>query len=687
MLSLDYETYCELDIKRVGLDAYTSHPSFEVLMAAYRLNDGPLQHWECHAGPIPAELRDALLDPHVLKWAYNASFERLTTIRGLGLDTPVESWRCSMVLAYMRSFMGRLGDVGEQMCLPIDVRKQKIGDKLIRIFCKPQKPTKNQPHVRRNWDTDPQDWYTFCEYNRMDVVAEEAVRDPLLVYPTLDDEWHLYHLDQRINDRGMPFDRLFAENVQALAEARRGELLATMREWTGLENPNSQPKLLEWLQSQGYEFDDIGQDTVTRALVLHNSGAMGLTEPCVEVLRLRQWAAKAATKKAQAALRMAGPDDRIRHMFQFAGASRTNRWAGRGVQPQNMERTPKLFDPEKSSERLDYVTELIRQNNRMGFDLLVDEPMSVYGGVMRGMFRARDGYRLHICDYSSIESVGLAWVARCPRMLEVFRTGRDIYRDFGSGLYRKPYEEITSAERQVSKPCVLGAGYGLGPGKILEDGTMTGLLAYAAAMRIEMTPTQALDAVRAYRDTYPEVVDLWYACDRAAAGVLEDHHPREVGPVVFDWVKPFLLVRLPSGRCIYYYKPRMEWREIRTGKKIWNPKTEEMEEETYQKHVLTFMGRNQRNAKWDRIAGRGAHLVENCVQSLTRDILKIGLMRLDREGFPIIGHAHDEIIIESRDGDNYYTWERMQEIMTRPIDWLPDFPLGAAGWTGQYYRK
>ena len=686
-LSLDYETFGELDIKRVGLDAYMEHASFHVLMGAYRIDRGPLQHWEAHRSPVPAELRDALLDPNVEKWAYHAAFERLATIRGLEIATPIEGWRCTQVLAYMHSFMGRLGDVGEQMCVPLDARKQKIGDRLIRIFCRPQKPTKAHPYVRRDWSTDPEDWHLFCEYNRVDVIAEEAIRDPLLAYPALADEWDFYHLDQRINDRGMPFDRLFAENIMALSEGRRDELLAVMRELTGLKNPNSQPALLAWLQSHGYEFDDIGQHTVTRALVLHGAGAMGLSETCVEVLKLRQVAARAATKKAQAALRMAGADDRIRYMFQFGGASRTQRFAGRGVQSQNMERTPKLFDPEKSSERLDVVTKLIRQGDRAAFDLLVDEPMAVYGGVMRGMFRARDGYKLHICDYSSIESVGLAWVAKCQRMLDVFWQGRDIYRDFGTAMYKKLYEQITGAERQICKPATLGCGYGLGPGKVLEDGTMTGLLAYAAAMHVEMTPAEAVAAVRAYRDTYTEVVDLWYACDRAANYVLEDHQPREVGPIVFDWHKPFLLVRLPSGRCIYYHKPRMEWREIRTGKKVWNEETQRMEEETYMKHVLTFMGRNQRNTKWDRIAGRGAHLVENIVQALTRDILKVGMMRLDAEGFPIIGHAHDEVIIESRVGDNYYTWERMREIMTRPIEWLPDFPLGAAGWSGAYYRK
>jgi hypothetical protein len=909
-----------------------------------------------------------------------------------------------MALAYMRSFMGGLADIGEQMLIPADMTKKKTGTKLIRQFCMPQRLTKNQPHLWRDWETDPHDWSLFCEYNIADVVAEEAVRDRALPYPTLEDEWLFYALDQRINDRGMPLDRVFAENVARMSERRREELLAQMRERTGLDNPGSQVQLLRWLNTQGYEFDDIGEHTVTRALTLHSAGLQGLTDICVEVLRLRQWAARAATKKAQAALRSAGADDRIRYMFQFGGASRTQRFAGRLVQPQNMARTPKLFDPEHSTDRLDTVTDLIRAGSYEAFDLVVDEPMMVFGGTMRGMFRAREGYRLHVCDYSSIESVGLAWVSGCDRMLQIFRDKRDFYRDFGTALYQKAYEEITSAERQICKSACLGCfgqdtlvltdngwksiidvgrydrvfdgvefvchagvaeqgvkevidlhgvlvtpdhlvlcgdewcqaedvqstrlgrkaivsgigallrlsannetsctidagapgvgstktstgitlnsvrrkvaslartlgfarnrvrsisssthhassstgspigitrscrvagawghlvrgmpvgasvaslpmytgssdtvlrfqawmtkawksigsiitghtnpvtygslqgkyrpaikqfihglriavkqsagpssgngmrrdivarlqfygrstkaylqskssriskivavptydivncgprhrfvvwtdagpmivhncGYGLGPGKVLDDGTMTGLLAYAANMGIRMSLYEAQSAVAAYRETYDEVPSFWRKCDNAAASVLDNGQPVAVGPLLFEWRKPFLLIRLPSGRSIYYYKPRMEWREVRTGRKSWDEKKMMMVEETYMKHVLTYMGRNQRNAKWDRIAGRGASLTENLVQALTRDVLKVGLMRLDEAGFDIIGHSHDEVIVESREGDNSRTWERMREIMIQPIDWLPNFPLGAAGWSGQYYRK
>jgi DNA polymerase len=477
----------------------------------------------------------------------------------------------------------------------------------------------------------------------------------------------------------MPFDRVFALNVARMSEARRDELLDRMRALTGLENPNSQSELLRWLRTQGYPFEDIRENTVKRALALNL--------PCAEVLALRQWSAKTATKKAATALLSAGQDDRIRHMFQFVGASRTGRWAGRLVQPQNLARTPKFLDPEKSSERLDTVTDLIRQGDYEIFPLLVEEPMAVFGGTMRGMFRASPGHMLHICDYSSIEAVGLAWAARCERMLDVFRSGRDIYRDFGMSLYKKAYEAITSAERQICKSACLGCGYGLGPGKVLEDGNMTGLLAYADNMGVQLSPEEAVAAVRAYRDTYAEVVSFWWACGDAAQAVLEEGRAVRVGALRFEYRKPFLLIFLPSGRAIYYYKPRMEMREIRTGKQRWDQTQMRMVDEVYKRNVLTVMGRNQRSTQWERIAARPSHLVENIVQALTRDILKVGLQRLDRAGFQIVGHSHDEIIVESREGDTEHTWEKMRTWMIQPIDWLPGFPIGAAGFSAAYYRK
>lgn len=689
VLSLDYETYCDVDIRKVGLDVYTSHPSFEVLMAAYRINNQPLQHWECHEGPIPADLRDALLDPQVLRWAFNSSFERLVSRRGLGIETPIAGWRCSMVLSYMHSFTGGLAAVGEQMSLPVDQQKKKTGARLIKIFCMPHKPTKARPYTRRNWDTDPEEWAEFCEYNKQDVVAEENLRDRLIRYPVLDSEWDFYALDQEINDRGMPVDLDFVKNVKAMSERRTRELLDEMERLTGLANANSVAQLLPWLQGWGYPYDDVRQENVRKALNRVEELWGTADHPVVEVLQRRLWAAKTSVKKASAALLSAGAGDRIRHMYKFAGASRTARFSGALVQPQNLTRTPKLFDPEHDSSRLDCATNMIRRGDYEAFETFVDEPMMVFAGCMRGMFRTRDDEEFHVCDYSSIESVGLAYVSRCERMLDVFRSGRDIYRDFGSRLFKKPYEEITTAERQISKPAVLGCGFRLGPGKLV-DGHKTGLLAYAENMGIELTEAESTLAVTTFRETYAEVRQFWYDCETAVQHVIHTHKPYQLGCLRFEWCKPYLLIRLPSGRYIYYYKPQLEARIVKTGRmrRVYQGGVYLGEEEdTYKRTVLTYMGRNQKKNTWERVEAHGGVLTENLVQGLCRDILKVGLTRLWEGGFDIVGHAHDEAIAVSRKGDNYYSWQTMRTIMREPIEWLPGFPLNAAGYSASYYRK
>lgn len=688
-LSIDYETYCDLDLRKVGVDVYTSHPSFEVLMAAYRIDHEPLQQWECHERPIPADLQEALLDPQVSRWAFNSSFERLVSRRGLGIETPIKGWRCAQVLSYMHSFVGGLQDVGEQMCLPADVQKRKTGSKLIKLFCMPQRITKRNPHARRNWDTDPVEWDEFLDYNRADVVAEENLRDRLLRYPVLEEEWEFYRLDQEINDKGMPVDLKFIENVKWMSERRKREILDEMEEITGLDNANSTQQLLPWLQGFGYPYGDLRQETVRKALVRAEElwGTDG--HPAIEVLQRRLWASKTSVTKAAAALLSVGAGDRIRHMYRFCGASRTARFSGALVQPQNLTRTPKIFDPEHDTSRLDCATDLIRSGDYEGIKLYVAEPMMAFSGCMRGMFRTREEDEFQICDYSSIESVGLAYIAGCEPMLNVFRSGRDIYRDFGSRLFKKPYEEITSAERQISKPAILGCGFRLGPGRIV-DGHKTGLLAYAENMGVEMTQDEATLAVKTFRETYREVKQFWYDCEKAVRYALLGGKPYQLGMFRFEWVKPYLLIQLPSSRYIYYYKPQLEERTITTDRlqrKYVKGVYVGDEYETYERTVFTYMGRNQKNNSWERVEAHGGVTTENITQGLCRDILKVGLTRLREAGFDVVGHAHDEAIAISRKGDNYYNWQTMREIMREPIEWLPGFPLNAAGYSSSYYRK
>lgn len=689
-LHWDIESAADADLTKVGLDVYSSPASNpRVTMAAYRINDGSLNHWQPQDRGFPAELKEALLDPNVEKWGFNSQFERVMTRRVLGIPTPRTNWRCSMVLAYMQSFTGNLAEVGEQIGLPVDKQKGKDGKRLIRKFSMPQRLTKNQPHLWRNWITDPEDWDLFCEYNKQDVIAEEAIKTRLIRFPVPDEEWEFYELDQLINDRGIPVDMDFIDNVIWMSARRKAELSAEMAQITGLYNPNSVSQLLPWLQDRGYPYADLQKESVEKALKRCKSQQLRVSPECRKVMELRQWASKTSTSKAITAKLVVGSDNRARYLFQFAGASRTNRFSGRHIQSQNMTVTPKLLDAEESDEKLTFVTDLIRAGDYDGFELVMEEPMLGFTGCMRSLFRAEYGNEFMVCDYSSVESAGLGWVSGCGRLLEVFHSGRDPYKDFGTMFYQKPYEAIDRAERQICKPPTLGCGYRLSAGKEV-DGVKTGLLRYAENWGVEMTLEQAERAVKVFREGYPEIPAFWTENERAIKHVLTTHRPYQVGPVTFEWMKPYMLIRLPSGRFIYYYKPRLEQRIFTTGrfKKVRMPDGHwVLQEETYTRTVFTYMGRNQRNNQWTRLDGHGGVTTENIVQALTRDILRVGLTRLHDAGFYVIGHSHDEGMSEVRIGDNEFTLARKRELMIAPIDWAPGFPLSAAGWKGAFYRK
>jgi DNA polymerase len=695
-LHLDYETFCELDLKKVGLDVYSAHPSCRVLMCAYRLNKGELQQWFPHLGPIPKDLRKALRDPKVIKWAFNAQFERIITRRVLKIKTRIRGWRCSMALAYMHCFAGQLEQVGAQVGLPADKQKLSTGKKLIKLFCMPQKITKNQPHELRDWDTDPEQWEEFCEYNRQDVIAEEAIMrrlDPRK-YPIPDFEWDLYELDQLINDRGIPIDMAFVENVIWMSAERKRQLLKRMSKLTGCENPNSTTQLLPWLKANGYPADDLRADSVKKVLKKHEKGEVKLTRLLIRVLKLRQVSSLTSVNKAKTAKAVVGAGDCIRYMLQFGGASRTLRWAGRKVQTQNMKRTPKLLDAEEDDTKLRIVTDLIRAGNMLGLELMVGEPMVALSGCMRSMFRCPEGEEFQTADLKSIESAVIAWVTKCKRLLRVFRENRDPYKDFGKDYYGKPEEEITRAERNDVKPPALGCGFRMGPGKELENGKKTGLIGYAENMGVDMSVEHATKAVGVYRDIYEEIPLHWRLYEKAIRSVMKDGKPVTVGYVTFERKKPYLTIKLPSGRNIHYFKPRIEPKLIWTGKyKTIRDKITGLKKkvkDTYTRLTFTHMGRDNtpsgRNV-WRRIESHGGVIIENIVQAIARDVLCVGMWRAHKAGFRIVGHAHDEVIARQRVGENKLSWKYLCEVLSEGIDWAPKLPLGAAGWGGVYYRK
>jgi DNA polymerase len=719
-LHLDYETFCELDLKQVGLDVYTAHPSCCVLMAAYRIDKGPLKQWFPHLGPMPDDLRRALTSKRYQRWAFNAQFERVITRRVLKIKTPIKGWRCTMALAYMHCFVGGLDDVGKQMGLSDDKlklntfteyfdilkvpeakrnTKKPVGKRLIEIFCGPNRITKKQPHKYRDWNTDPELWDMFCRYNRQDVIAEEAVLrrlSPFKQFPIPEHEWELYELDQRINDRGFPVDIAFIDNIIEMSERRKAELNSAMGKITGVSNPNAVSQLYAWLKDHGYPEKNLRAESVKKVLTLHDEKLIKLPRECRRVLKMRQWASRTSVNKAKTAKRLVGAGNRIRYALQYGGASRTLRWAGRGVQTQNMTRTPKVLDAEEDVTKLSFATDCIRHGRYNWLETFIGEPMTALAGCMRSMFRTEDDdIEFKTADLSSIESAVIAWLTQCKRLLKVFRDKRDPYKDFGVEFYRKAYDLITRAERNICKPPALGCGFRMGPGEVRADGTLTGLLKYAENMGVKMTLAEAERAVEVFRRIYHEIPAHWKKYEIAIRKVMRNKTLKiMVGPVTFEWMQPYMTVLLPSGRRIYYHKPKIENKLIRTGefRMAWDPvvKKRVRKERTYYRLTFTHMGRDNApggSNRWGRVESHGGVIMENIVQAIARDVLGVALMRAHKFGFWLIGHAHDEAIAEGRRGDNKFTWQKLCDILREAIDWAPGLPLGAAGWSAPFYRK
>jgi DNA polymerase len=698
-LSLDFETYCDIDLKKFGLDLYSIHPSCEVLMCAWRIDNGPIRHWDATRDPMPKSLRKALEDDDIQLWAFNAQFERVIMNRVLSIWPRLERWRCTQALAYMHSFTGTLDMVGRQIGVEEDKAKLATGLRLMKMFSMPHKVSANQPHKRFTSETHPVEWKMFIEYNIRDVEAECEIKRLLHKprFPIPEREWEFYALDQIINDRGLPIDRIFVENALEMANRRKGQLLEKMRVKTGLQNPGSPQQLLPWLQERGYPFGDLQKDSVKKVLTAWQGIQTGelkkekdelypedLTRQAVAVLKLRQQQARTSTSKYQALLTAMGEDGRMRYVFQFCGASRTGRFAGRRFQPQNLT----MMRDIESEKVLVQMTDIIRQNDYDALTLYRKEPLDALAGLVRSSVRAPKGKKLVVCDLASIESVVIGWVARCERLLNVFRDGKDAYKDFATELYKVAYEEVTKLQRKMAKPATLGAGYRLGGGEI-KDGKKTGLWGYAENMGVEMSRKESHKNVATFRRVYKEIPQCWYDLEEAITSVIKRGTTRRVGPVKFYMSKPYLVCELPSGRCIFYKSPRIR------REKMEGVDRETGERYEYWKDSISYMGKQQNGSRWLRINSHGGKFIENIVQAIARDILREGMLALHKAGFWLIGHVHDEAISEENKGDEEHNDHVMRELMIRKRKWMKfsdndneyHMPLNAAGMETIIYRK
>lgn len=693
-LFIDFETYCDLDLKKVGLDRYSAHESCEVLMCAYALPDSEyIDMWDASEGPMPRALREALADDTIEIHAFNAQFERVIMNRVLGIKPKLNRWRCTMVLAYMHSFVGDLDRVAKQLELAEEFHKDAEGARLMRMFSFPQRITKNQQLKRLDANTHPGEWEAYKSYCVQDVIAEMAIDARLdrPQYPIPEREWRFYHLDQLINDRGMPVDLSFIEGAIELSDKRKAILFRQMSRLTGLQNPNSGAQLLPWLKERGYPYDDLKKDSVKKVLTAHGGVVDGtlkktkgelypiLTDDCVDALKLRQASARTSVRKYNALLARVGEDKRIRFVFQFCGASRTGRFAGRGFQPQNLTTLRLPGDEKHHVTIMEQLIEIIRERDYDSLALYMKEPLDALAGLVRSAIRAERKMQLVVCDLASIESVVIGWVAGCERLLNVFRDGKDAYKDFATELFQILYDEVTKDQRKKAKPATLGAGYRLGGGEI-RDGKKTGLWGYGENMGVDMTRKEAHKAVAVFRRVYKEIPSTWYALEDAIKKTIRTQRVTTVGPITFTYTKPYLMCHLPSGRVIYYLKPQIRKRPFRYVDRDTG------EEVVTMKDSISYMGKQQNGSAWTRIESHGGKFIENIVQAIARDILREGLLAMHDAGFYLIGHVHDEAVAEEELGSNF-DLEHMKECMIRAIKWLKKCPLNAAGFVGKFYRK
>jgi DNA polymerase bacteriophage-type len=678
-IRLDYESRSKTDLISSGLALYVRDPSTQVLMAAWEENDdSKIDFWDIRQSKRPpSRLVDALRDPNVIKWAFNAQFERQMTERVLGIKVPPSSWRCTMVLAYMLGFSGNLALVGQVLGLDPTKLKDPIGKKLIDRFSKPRRPTKKDDREWHDWNTHPEEFDQFGAYNRQDVRTESAIGRRLNrpdKYPILESEWELYGLDQYINDTGVGIDVEFARNALAIAERRKPILFEEMREITGCANPNSTQQLMPWLMDRGYRFSDLRSDTVKQAI--READQLGIDAEAVRVLELRQNTSKSSLGKYTTMLEGVADDNKFRYTLQFWGAQRTGRWAGRDLQTHNLPRTPKILEKEVDQK---IVRDMIMKQDMEGLELYVGEPMDALVGMIRSALIPEPGYRFVVSDLASIESVVIGWFTDCKWFMDTLHAGRDLYRSFAAEWLHLPYEE-TLPHRSKAKPATLGAGYGLGGGKFDErTHKKTGLWAYGENMGVFMTQKEAHGSVNAFRELCPEIVQNWRDLEKAAKECISQQRAVVCGKVVFEWRKPFMAIRLPSGRRLYYFKPFLKSKKVEYTDK----KTGELK--TFDSKQICYYGKEGKN--WSVQYTHGGKLVENIVQAIARDVLANGLRHAHEDGFRIPMHVHDEIITEVPIEDEERNLERLKMHMTTPISWASGLPLGAAGWEGFWYRK
>jgi len=642
-LSIDIETYSSENLAKCGVYRYCQSPDFEILLFGYSVDGGPVKVVDLASGEtIPDEIICAIVDDKVIKWAFNAQFERICLSRYLGGSVGAymdpASWRCTMVWAATLGLPLSLEGVGA--VLGLEKQKLKEGKDLIRYFCTPAKAKDGT--LFRHFPTDaPDKWETFKAYNLRDVETEMAIQAKLAKFPVDEFEWINYHLDQRINDRGIMLDMIMVHQAIACDDQFKRTHMEQARSVTGLENPNSPAQLKEWLAERGVEADSLSKAAVLQML----EEADGEVELA---LSLRQELAKSSVKKYTAMESVVGADSRARGLIQFYGANRTGRYAGRLIQVQNL--------PQNHLPDLETVRTLIRDGQFDMVELLYDSVPMVLSELIRTAFVPKPGHRFFVADFSAIEARVIAWIAGEEWRQEIFAEGGDIYCASASQMFHVPVEKhgVNGHLRQKGKIAELALGYG---GSV-------GALKAMGALNMGVPEEELKPLVDAWRLANPNIVRLWWDVDRAASTCVREKTTTECRGIKFIYQSGMMFVVLPSGRRLVYVKPRMGVNR-------------------YGNESVTFEGVGEQK-KWLRLESYGPKFVENIIQATARDILAEAMLRLDDHGYKIVMHVHDEAVIEAP-ADTYL--EHICEVMGQTPSWAKGLLLRADGYICDFYKK
>lgn len=642
-LSIDLETFSDIDLAKCGVYRYVESPAFEILLFGVSVNGGDVVVYDLAQGEkIPTEILAALTDDSVIKWAFNATFERVCLSKYLGLTSgeylDSTSWRCSMIWS---AYMGLpLSLAGAGAVLGLSEQKLKEGKDLIKYFCVPCAATKaNGGRTRNLPEHAPEKWTLFKAYNKRDVEVEMSIQDRLRKFSVPEFVWEEYCLDQQINDRGIALDMAVVENAIRFDERSKALLSSKMQELTSLENPNSVQQMKQWLSENGLETDTLGKKAVSELLK---------TAPpqLAVVLELRQQLAKSSVKKYQTMKNAVCSDGRAHGMFQFYGANRSGRWAGRLIQLQNL--------PQNHIPDLEQAREIVKSGNYEAIELLYDDIPDTLSQLIRTAFVPKSGMKFVVSDFSAIEARVLSWFASEKWRLDVFKSGGDIYCASASQMFRVPVEKhgVNGHLRQKGKIAELALGYG---GSV-------GALKAMGALEMGLSEDELQPLVDMWRSSNPNIVRFWWEVDRCVKDTIRQRLRTDTHGIQFEYQSGMLFITLPSGRRISYVKPRIG-------------------ENKFGGESVTYEGVGA-TKKWGRIESYGPKFVENIVQAVSRDILCSAMRTL--RNYRICGHVHDELIIECPIDTNV---SEICEMMGRTPPWAKGLPLCADGYECMFYKK